>query len=71
MMRYAHYVRRFPRLRRSAGAGLDPRALLTTLRGLRFRILMITDNRGPVAFDDRWSEDLELRAELWCEPQTR
>jgi FkbM family methyltransferase len=49
-------------------AGRSPRAFLTTLRGMGFRIRMITHDRGLVAFDERWSEDLKLRAELWCEP---
>jgi len=51
-------------------AGRDPRSFLTTLRGLGFRIMMITDDRRLQAFDDRRCDDLELRAELWCEMET-
>jgi FkbM family methyltransferase len=49
-------------------AGRDPRGFLMTLRGQGFRIQMITDYHGLIAFDERWSEDLKLRAELLCEP---
>jgi FkbM family methyltransferase len=52
-------------------AGHDPRAFLTTLRGLGFRVQIITDDHGLQAFDDPRCDDLELHAELWCEPQTR
>jgi FkbM family methyltransferase len=52
-------------------ADRDPRALLATLRNLGFRIEMITDDQGRRLFDDRLCDDLELHAELWCEPQSR
>ncbi len=51
--------------------GRDPRAFLTTLRDLGFRIQMITDDRGPQALADHCCDDLDLRAELWCEPHAR
>lgn len=50
-------------------AGRDPRRFLAMLRSHGFRISMITDDHGVVEFDDRWSDNLELRAELWCEKQ--
>jgi hypothetical protein len=49
-------------------AGRDPRTLLASLRRRGFRIRMITDAHGLVEFRDRWSEDMGLHAELWCEP---
>ncbi len=49
-------------------AGRDPRTFLASLRHRGFRIHMITDAHGLVEFRDRWSENMELHAELWCEP---
>jgi FkbM family methyltransferase len=45
----------------------DPRAFLTTLRDLGFRIHLITDDHKLRAFDERLCDNLELHAELWCE----
>lgn len=51
--------------------GRNPRAFLTRLERLGLRIELITDDHGLLAFDQRLCDDLELRAELWCEPVIR
>lgn len=48
-------------------AGHRPRRFLDTLRGLGFRVQMITDDGGLVDLSDKLLDDPELRTELWCE----
>lgn len=50
-----------------ARAGTPPRRFVARLGELGFRIRLIRDDCSLVDFDERLADNLQLRAELWCE----